>query len=358
MARGLAARGPRPKPGTIGGGAQSPPCPPPSARAARPAGTWRRGRRSCRARPALPRRARKPAPVQAPRRHEGGLGVSRGQPRAAESPRPRGASCPRGRTQSPRGEREGGAPGPFAPQLLRPGARSGAHKLSGPPPPAHAAPPARRFLVGAHPPGPRPAPCAAAAAALCSGGALTLAPREKLCPHGGRAPRLAPAAPGTAGGLVRSLPRAIVCAGQAPPGSGPPPPRAPSGPRARQDGRPTPAPNGPRPTRPVAPAPARPPRRSAAAPLGAQQVSRAGGGAGALTAAAATIFASLRATPARGPQADGVRRGRPGRARGCVEGRGRRGDRPHPSASPQGAKWREGAGRGGGGSTSKDHVGE
>lgn len=173
-------------------------------------------------------------------------------------------SCPRGRTQSPRGARVApGAPSPRSSCVRRPLGRAQSLGDADSRPRRASRPPARRFLVGAPPPGPRPAPCAAAAALFWR--RFNSRPREKLSPHRGRAPRLAPAAPGTATGLVRSLPRAIVCAGQAPPGFGPPPPRAPSGPRARQDGRPMPAPNGPRPTRPAAPAvpPAPPPLRLA-----------------------------------------------------------------------------------------------
>lgn len=155
-ARGLAARGPRPKPGTIGGGAQSPPCPPPSARAARPAGTWRRGRRSCRDRPALPRRARSQRPSRLRAVRKAGSGVP-GHPQAAKSPRPRGELPTRPHTKPTRSA--GGAPGPVAPQLLRPApararTKFGRRRL----PPTPRLPPARAQVPRGRAPS-RPAAC-------------------------------------------------------------------------------------------------------------------------------------------------------------------------------------------------------
>lgn len=260
-ARGLAARGPRPKPGTIGGGAQSPPCPPPSARAARPAGTWRRGRRSCRDRPALPRRARSQRPSRLRAVPKAGSGVP-GHPQAAKSPRPRGELPTRPHTKPTRSA--GGAPGPVAPQLLRPGARSGAHKVWETPTPAHAAPPARpragsswaRPLPARGLPHVPPPP-------LCSGGALTLAPGRNFPRTAAARPAWLPLLPGPPPASCEASRGPLCAPGRPRRGSGrrplgPPPARV----RARTAApcrRPTARdPPGPRPR------PSRPPRRRSA----------------------------------------------------------------------------------------------
>lgn len=261
-ARGLAARGPRPKPGTIGGGAQSPPCPPPSARAARPAGTWRRGRRSCRARPAFPRRARSQRPSGLRAVPKAGSGVP-GRPRAAKSPRPRGELPTRLHTKPTRSA--GGAPGPVAPQLLRPGAGSGAHKVWETPTPAHAAPPARPRAGSswARPLPARGLPHVPPPPPLCSGGALTLAPGRNFPRTEAARPAWLPPLPGRPPASCEAS-RGPLCAQGRPrrgPGRrplGPPPARV----RARTAApcrRPTARdPPGPRPR------PSGPPRRRSA----------------------------------------------------------------------------------------------
>lgn len=261
-------------------------------------------------------------------------------------------SCPRGGTQKPtRSARVAPEPrGPRGPAPAR--ART---KFRGLPPTPLARPPARRFLVGAPPPGPRPAPCAAAAL-FCR--RFNSRPREKLCPHGRRAPRPGPAAPGS-GRRPRAHPPQSHCVRRAGPrrAPGPPPPRAPPARVQTRTAVPgTPAPNGPTPpslldppdrdsSRPRPSRPPPPPCRGAHNRFPFPEP--AAGRAGALTGAAATIFASLRATTtARGPRpgVGGAAGPAPGRARG-LRGGTRGTVPPHPSASPPGAKWREGAGR-------------
>lgn len=295
----------------------------------------------------------------------------------------------------------GWRPGRAAPssRALRPPSRAqslGARGL----PPTPRRPPARRYLVGAPPPGPRPAPCAAAAAALFWR-RFNSRPREKLSLPGDPAPRVHPE-PWRGRGPRASPPRgAIVCAArpparrgrprQGPRGSRARPPRArrplpPSPPRpcpapppargraseraasrgchtqgrpaARDPPRPPATPPPPPPRRPGPFRPTRPP--SGLGPHTTGFPHSAEGRADSPGGVAATIFASpaagsrsrlptrLRFTTTGGPR-PGVRPAdRPAPPRGFARGASRgyaAGVVPTPSASPEGAKWREGAGR-------------
>lgn len=175
------ARGPRPKPGTIGGGAQSPPCPPPSPPRSPP-------RRNMAARPPLP-----PSRAGLPRRVPPPAGDRRGfhaatkagpgllrRPRPGKLRAPPGG-CPRGLTKP---TRSGGGVQAAPPRAPAPSAHPRAHKVWGPAGsrPGHAARRragtswARPLPVRGLPHVPLPPP-------LCSGGALTLAPERNFpCP--------------------------------------------------------------------------------------------------------------------------------------------------------------------------------
>lgn len=167
---------------------------------------------------------------------EGDTGGANGGP-----PRTRW-SCPRGGTQKPtRSARV--APEPRGPRVPAPARER--TKFRGLPPTPLARPPAgsswaRPLSARGLPHVPPP---------LCSAGALTLAPGRNFArtatAHHARPPRR----PGPAGGLVPTLPRAIVCARRTTAGLrgrrplGPQPARV----RARTAARGTPAPNGPTP---------------------------------------------------------------------------------------------------------------
>lgn len=261
-------------------------------------------------------------------------------------------SCPRGGTQKPtRSARVAPEPrGPRGPAPAR--ART---KFRGLPPTPLARPPARRFLVGAPPPGPRPAPCAAAAL-FCR--RFNSRPREKLCPHGRRAPRPGPAAPGS-GRRPRAHPPQGHCVRRAGPrrAPGPPPPRAPPARVQTRTAVPgTPAPNGPTPPPSsipliaILPDPGRPARRLRRAgerTTGFLFPSRRRGGRA--HSPEQPPPSSPASAPLLRPEAPGrewgVRRGRPRAALGGSVEWTRGTVPPHPSASPPGAKWREGAGR-------------
>lgn len=211
------ARGPRPKPGTIGGGAQSPPCPPPSPPRSPP-------RRNMAARPPLPpSRTGPPAPLSpdsgwakvAPHRSRGQPGpVPRTTAREVASPA-RGLPTRVNKAHEEWGWRPGrAAPSSCAP---RPPTRTqslGAREL----PPTSHRPPARRYLVGAPPPGPRPAPCAATAAALFWR-RFNSRPREKLSLPGTTRPACSPS-PGRGASLALPFPEGPLCSPRAHPPAG------------------------------------------------------------------------------------------------------------------------------------------
>ncbi|XP_027961904.1 basic proline-rich protein-like [Eumetopias jubatus] len=389
------ARGPRPKPGTIGGGAQSPPCPPPSPPRSPP-------RRNMAAQPPLPpSRAGPPAPRSLPaggrkRLHaatEASPGLLRG-PRPGKLRAPPG-DCPRGLTKP---TRSGGGVQAAPRRAPAPSAHPHAHKVWGPAGsrPRHAA----RQRAGTSWARPLPArglPHVPLPPPLCSGGALTLAPGRNFpfprTPRPACTPR-----PGGGAGLARPLPEGPLCAPRAhrPPGPAqagsarvpgaaaartPPPPTLPSpalpcpsaSPRARGQRvaaatrrggqRPETRP-GPRPRRRrhAAPGHSAPPARppSGLGPHTTGFTHSAEGRADSPGGVAATIFASpaagsrsrlptrLRFTTTGGPR-PGVRpAGRPAPRRGFARSASRgyaAGVVPTPSASPEGAKWREGAGR-------------
>lgn len=284
---------------------------------------------------------------------------------------------------------------PRRPELPRPLPTLARTKFGGPRlPPTSRRPPARRYLVGAPPPGPRPAPCALP---LCSGGALTLAPGRNF-PHPGTRRPARPPSPGEGASPAWPFPEGPLCAPRAPrppgrPGEGlggsrarpprarrhlhPPSPARPcpaarrvqpgaagsrlphAGAAQRPETRPATPPPPPRRPGPVAP-PVRPP---AGPGPHTQQVSltrRTGGRTHrekspppssprppwALAPASPPAPALLR------PEAPGRGCGRPagrptprrGSARGTRLGRAAEAA-PTPPASPEGAKWREGAGR-------------
>lgn len=381
--------------------------PRPHPRAARPAGTWRRGRRSRRARaPSRAALAASGRPKTAPRRLRGRPGPAPpATAREVASPA-RGLSTRVNKAHTEWGWR----PGRAAPstRALRPPSRAqslGARELPATP----RRPPARRYLVGAPPLGPRPAPCAAAAAALFWR-RFNSRPREKLSLPGDLAPRVRPE-PRRGRRPRASLPRgAIVSAARPParparagsarvPGAAaahtPPPPTLPTAarpcpsasPRAREGAA---SRRCHTPGRPTAPRPAPVPSHAAAATLPraipphppAALRTRAthnrfhslGGGAGRLTKRSSRHHLRL---ARRGlslppphppplyydprPQAGGAAR-RPARpAEGLREGREprRRGrGRPHPLGLARGREVARRRRSGGCGGTSKDHVGE
>ncbi|CAI9178822.1 unnamed protein product [Rangifer tarandus platyrhynchus] len=394
------ARGPRPKPGTIGGGAQSPPCPPPSPPRSPP-------RRNMAARPPLPpSRAGLPRRVPRPAGDRRGFhAATKAGPGLLRRPRPGKlrappGGCPRGLTKP---TRSGGGVQAAPPRAPAPSAHPRAHKVWGPAGsgPGHAA----RRLAGtswARPLPVRGLPHVPLPPPLCSGGALTLAPERNFpCPGtprpacarslgggGAQASRV----PCPRGHCVRRaparLPRRPAQAGSARvPGAAaartPPPPALPSAarpcpsasPRASEaaasgrchtPGRPT-ARDPPR--SPATPRPPRCPRAIPPHPPAALRTRAAhnrfhslGGGAGRLTRRSSRHHLRLArrglSLPPphppplyydRRPQAGGAanRPARPaeGASRGGASRGGTAGVVPTPSASPEGAKWREGAGR-------------
>lgn len=258
-------------------------------------------------------------------------------------------------------------------------------------------PPARRYLVGAPPPGPRPAPCAAAAAALFWR-RFNSRPREKLSLPRYPAPRVHPE-PWRAREPSASLPQGAIVYAARPPARQGGPGRVLAGPgRGRRahvatfhppfPGRPCPSagpcvrrgqrvagatrrsgqPPETRPSHAAAAATlprARPPHPPSLPPSGPRLhttgfTHSVEGRADSPGVVAATIFASpavgsrsrlpsrLRFTTTGGPR-PGVRpAGQPAQRRGFARRAdlgGAAGVVPTPSASPEGAKWREGASR-------------
>ena len=381
----------------------------PALTPAQPAPQEHGGAAAAPAEPGWPPAPRYPAsgrPKRVPRRHQGRPGPAPlATTREVESPA-RGLPTRVNKAHTEWGWRPGrAAPSTRA---LRPPSRAqslGARGLRAGP----RRPPARRYLVGAPPPGPRPAPCAAAAAALfwrrfnsrpreklslprdpaarvrpepwkrggcrprasLPRGAIVCTARPSACPvgrarQGPRGSRARP--PHSRRPLPPSRPR---------PGPAPPPARV----RARQQRvaaatrrggqRPETRP-GPRPRRGrhAAPGPSRPTRPPARRPPPAALRTRAahnrfhslGGGAGRLTRRSSRHHLRLArrglSLPPphppplyydRRPQAGGAasRPARPaeGASRGGASRGGAAGVVPTPSASPEGAKWREGAGR-------------
>nr|XP_025730284.1 uncharacterized protein LOC112826322 [Callorhinus ursinus] len=402
------ARGPRPKPGTIGGGAQSPPCPPPSPPRSPP-------RRNMAAQPPLPpSRAGPPAPRSLPaggrkRLHaatEASPGLLRG-PRPGKLRAPPG-DCPRGLTKP---TRSGGGAQAAPRRAPAPSAHPHAHKVWGPASsrPRHAA----RQRAGTSWARPLPArglPHVPLPPPLCSGGALTLAPGRNFPFPGTPRPACTPR-PGGGAGLARPLPEGPLCAPRAHPPARAGPGRVRAGPgRGRRahaapshppfpgpalplrqpasegaasrgchtPGRPT-ARDPPRPPAtpppPRCPGPFRPTRppslRTGAAH---NRFHSLGGGAGRLTRRSSRHHLRLArrglSLPPphppplyydRRPQAGGAA-GRPARpAKGLREEREpwlRGGGRPHPLGLARGREVARRRRSGGDGSTSKGHVGE
>lgn len=260
-------------------------------------------RRNMAARPRLPPSRPRPSVRRAPgpageRRRlqavsQAGAGLLRGRGQGSCESRP-GAAHAGNKAHAAWGV----ASRPRRPELPRPLPTLARTKFGGPRlPPTSRRPPARRYLVGAPPPGPRPAPCALP---LCSGGALTLAPGRNF-PHPGTRRPARPPSPGEGASPAWPFPEGPLCAPRAPrppgrPGEGLGGSRA-RPPRARRHLHP------PSPARPC-PAARRPPRAAR------------GGGVAAAT---------RRGSPtARDPPGHAAAAATPPRAR-----------RPHPSALPQ-----------------------